>query len=115
MTVASLDVSAEGDFVFAAGLGGEGDAEPGVAAPPISENLCGRDGGANGEVAVYGLRVYRAGEGDLQICPRVDALVANHARSMCWIADDLNRRGIPGPTEGKWSVQTVKNTLRRRV
>jgi site-specific DNA recombinase len=39
---------------------------------------------------------------------------ADEARSLSWLAGDLNRRGVPGPRGGKWLTRTVARLLRRR-
>jgi DNA invertase Pin-like site-specific DNA recombinase len=39
---------------------------------------------------------------------------ADEGRSLCWLAGDLNRRGVPGPRGGKWYTKTVNQLLRRR-
>jgi site-specific DNA recombinase len=35
-------------------------------------------------------------------------------KSLNWLAGDLNRRGIRGPTGGRWYVKTIRELLKRR-
>ena len=76
VAVAVLDVGADGHFVVGVGLDGKRDFEFGVAIPPVGEDFRRRDGGVDGEIAVDGLGIHRAGEGDIQPAPRLGALVA---------------------------------------
>ncbi len=39
---------------------------------------------------------------------------ANHQRSLCWLASDLNARKVPGPKGGLWYVRVVREMLRGR-
>ena len=41
--------------------------------------------------------------------------VADHGHGLGWIADDLNKRGVPSPQGKTWSVQTVAGILANRI
>ena len=40
---------------------------------------------------------------------------ANHFRSMCSIADELNKKGTPAPRGGAWYVATIRGILKRKA
>ncbi len=49
-----------------------------------------------------------------KIVNRIFDQFANHARSLKWIAGDLNERQVPGPAGGQWYTFTVRGVVRRR-
>ena len=102
VAVAVLDVTADSHCIVAVRLDGKRDFEFGVAIPPVGEDFRRRDGGlvlsraegADAKVTIDGLRVHRAGEGDLQPAPRLGAFVAVGRVG----ADDARvRDGVEGP------------------
>jgi DNA invertase Pin-like site-specific DNA recombinase len=78
------------------------------------------EGKRTGSVAPYGLAhdgKYSLKAGDPKSVKVVCWLFeefANHARSLNWLAGDLNARKVPGPTGGCWYVNTIAHLLRRK-
>jgi DNA invertase Pin-like site-specific DNA recombinase len=78
------------------------------------------EGKRSGGFAAYGLKSGKDGSlepGDPAKRKNVQWLFdqfGNEHRSLNWMAGDLNRRKVPGPTGGRWQVRTIRLMLSRR-
>jgi hypothetical protein len=72
-------------------------------------NTSSRRGSVYGASAVKGAADVRA----LALLPSIQAAIAEGFVSRRGLAEELNRRGIPGAAGGKWHCTSVGRTLRR--